>query len=77
MDKNQVEDKMHEIYTCKLGSKWAQWTLFKLLLGSIWDFTWDLPTLRNKITQRTEKLRGGHHSEDKHVRKYWDEDNVI
>ena len=35
MDKNQVEDKMHEIYTCKLGSKWAQWTLFKLLLGSI------------------------------------------
>lgn len=51
---------MHEIYTCKLRSKWARLTLlFKMLLGKYLRFQVELPALRNKITQRTEKLRGG------------------
>ena len=69
---------MHEIYTCKLRSKWARLTLlFKMLLGKHLRFQVGLPALKSKITQRTEKLRGGHHSEDKHIRKHWDEDSVI
>lgn len=48
---------MHEIYTCKLRSKWAQLILLlNLLLGKHLRFQVELPVLRKKMTQRTAKL---------------------
>lgn len=61
---------MHEMYTCKLRSKWAEMILFHLLSGKRLRFQVELPVLRNKTTQRTNILRGGYHSEDKHIREH-------
>lgn len=77
MDKNQVEDKVHEIYICKLGSKWAQWTLlFKLLLGKHLGFHMGLTYSEKQNHTENRKSQGRSSFRRQTHHKYWGEDNV-